>query len=206
MMQRSIWGLVYALVVAFVCIGLSWTPALLFVLLAGVAMELLRLPNLSPKIRSAGVLYTFASAIATGWLWGIGGGQSILAVFILIWLSDSMAYVGGRLFGRTPMAPVLSPKKTWEGLVTGAVFTTGIGYLMLRLVLETSMTLSILLPVTVAIAAPVGDLVGSYFKRQSGVKDSGVFLPGHGGFLDRLDSYLLSSIVLVLVLIAFQTF
>ncbi len=206
MMQRSIWGLVYALVVAFVCIGLSWTPALLFVLLAGVAMELLRLPNLSPKIRSAGVLYTFASAVATGWLWGVGGGQSILAVFILIWLSDSMAYVGGRLFGRTPMAPVLSPKKTWEGLVTGAVFTTGIGYLMLRLVLETSMTLSILLPVTVAIAAPVGDLVGSYFKRQSGVKDSGVFLPGHGGFLDRLDSFLLSSIVLVLVLIAFQTF
>lgn len=205
-MQRSIWGLVYALVVAFVCIGLSWTPALLFVLLVGVAMELLRLPNLSPKIRSAGVLYTFASAVATGWLWGVGGGQSILAVFILIWLSDSMAYVGGRLFGRTPMAPVLSPKKTWEGLVTGAVFTTGIGYLMLRLVLETSMTLSILLPVTVAIAAPVGDLVGSYFKRQSGVKDSGVFLPGHGGFLDRLDSYLLSSIVLVLVLIAFQTF
>ena len=206
MMQRSIWGLVYALVVAFVCIGLSWTPALLFVLLAGVAMELLRLPNLSPKIRSAGVLYTFASAIATGWLWGVGGGQSILAVFILIWLSDSMAYVGGRLFGRTPMAPVLSPKKTWEGLVTGAVFTTGIGYLTLRLLLETSMTLSILLPVTVAIAAPIGDLIGSYFKRQSGVKDSGVFLPGHGGFLDRLDSYLLSSIVLVLVLIAFQTF
>ncbi len=206
MMQRSIWGLVYALVVAFVCIGLSWTPALLFVLLVGVAMELLRLPNLSPKIRSAGVLYTFASAVATGWLWGVGGGQSILAVFILIWLSDSMAYVGGRLFGRTPMAPVLSPKKTWEGLVTGAVFTTGIGYLMLRLVLETSMTLSILLPVTVAIAAPIGDLIGSYFKRQSGVKDSGVFLPGHGGFLDRLDSFLLSSIVLVLVLIAFQTF
>ncbi len=206
MMQRSIWGLVYALVVAFVCIGLSWTPALLFVLLAGVAMELLRLPNLSTKIRSAGILYTFASAIATGWLWGVGGGQSILAVFILIWLSDSMAYVGGRLFGRTPMAPVLSPKKTWEGLVTGAVFTTGIGYLMLRLVLETSMTLSILLPITVAIAAPIGDLIGSYFKRQSGVKDSGVFLPGHGGFLDRLDSFLLSSIVLVLVLIAFQTF
>ena len=204
MMQRSIWGLVYALVVAFVCIGLSWTPALLFVLLAGVAMELLRLPNLSTKIRSAGILYTFASAIATGWLWGVGGGQSILAVFILIWLSDSMAYVGGRLFGRTPMAPVLSPKKTWEGLVTGAVFTTGIGYLMLRLVLETSMTLSILLPVTVAIAAPIGDLIGSYFKRQSGVKDSGVFLPGHGGFLDRLDSFLLSSIVLVLI--AFQTF
>jgi phosphatidate cytidylyltransferase len=151
-------------------------------------------------------LYVFTSAIATGWLWGVGGGPSIFAVFVLIWLSDSMAYVGGRLFGRTPMAPVLSPKKTWEGLVIGGLFTLGVGHLALYRILETSLTLSLILPVTVAVAAPIGDLVGSYLKRQSGVKDSGVFLPGHGGFLDRLDSYLLSSIVLVLVLIAFQTF
>jgi phosphatidate cytidylyltransferase len=123
MMQRSLWGLVYALVVAFLCIGLPWTPALLFLLLLGVAAELIRMPNLNSRQRSAGLLYTFASALATGWLWGVGGGQSILAVFILIWLSDSMAYVGGRLFGRTPMAPVLSPKKTWEGLITGILFT-----------------------------------------------------------------------------------
>jgi CDP-diglyceride synthetase len=206
MMQRSIWGLVYALVVAFFCLGLSWTPALLFLLLAGVAVELIRLPNLGPKIRASGLLYVFASAISTGWLWGVGGGPSIFAVFVLIWLSDSMAYVGGRLFGRTPMAPVLSPKKTWEGLVIGGLFTLGVGHLALYRILETSLTLSLILPVTVAVAAPIGDLVGSYLKRQSGVKDSGVFLPGHGGFLDRLDSYLLSSIVLVLVLIAFQTF
>jgi phosphatidate cytidylyltransferase len=104
------------------------------------------------------------------------------------------------------MAPVLSPKKTWEGLVIGGLFTLGVGHLALYRILETSLTLSLILPVTVAVAAPIGDLVGSYLKRQSGVKDSGVFLPGHGGFLDRLDSYLLSSIVLVLVLIAFQTF
>ncbi|MFM6999225.1 MAG: phosphatidate cytidylyltransferase [Bacteroidota bacterium] len=206
MMQRSIWGLVYALVVAFLCLGFPWTPALLFLLLAGVAYEFTRLPELSPKLRSAGILYTFASAIATGWLWGVGGGQSIFAVFVLIWLSDSMAYVGGRLWGRTPMAPVLSPKKTWEGLITGGIFTVGVGHALLHLLLHTSLTLSILLPVTVAVSAPLGDLVGSYFKRVAGVKDSGVFLPGHGGFIDRLDSYLLSSIVLVLVLIAVQTF
>lgn len=206
MMQRSLWGLVYALVVAFLCIGLPWTPALLFLLLLGVAVELIRMPNLNPRQRSAGLLYTFASALATGWLWGVGGGQSILAVFILIWLSDSMAYVGGRLFGRTPMAPVLSPKKTWEGLITGILFTVGTAYGLFHLVLDVSLKLTVVLAVVVAATAPIGDLVGSYFKRQSGVKDSGVFLPGHGGFLDRLDSYLLSSITLVLVLLAFQTF
>jgi CDP-diglyceride synthetase len=206
MMQRSIWGLVYALVVAFLCLGFSWTPALLFLLLAGVAYEFTQLPNLSPKLRSAGILYAFASALATGWLWGVGGGQSIFAVFVLIWLSDSMAYMGGRLWGRRPMAPVLSPKKTWEGLAVGLICTFGVGHVLLHSVLHTSMALSLLLPATVAAAAPVGDLVGSYFKRVSGVKDSGVFLPGHGGFLDRLDSYLLSSVVLVLILIAVQTF
>ncbi|MDP4729246.1 MAG: phosphatidate cytidylyltransferase [Schleiferiaceae bacterium] len=206
MMQRSLWGLVYALVVAFLCIGLPWTPALLFLLLLGVAVELIRMPNLNPRQRSAGLLYTFASALATGWLWGVGGGQSILAVFILIWLSDSMAYVGGRLFGRTPMAPVLSPKKTWEGLITGILFTVGTAYGLFHLALDVSLKLTVVLAVVVAATAPIGDLIGSYFKRQSGVKDSGVFLPGHGGFLDRLDSYLLSSITLVLVLLAFQIF
>jgi CDP-diglyceride synthetase len=206
MMQRSLWGLVYALVVAFLCIGLPWTPALLFLLLLGVAVELIRMPNLNPRQRSAGLLYTFASALATGWLWGVGGGQSILAVFILIWLSDSMAYVGGRLFGRTPMAPVLSPKKTWEGLITGILFTVGTAFGLFHLALDVSLKLTVVLAVVVAATAPIGDLIGSYFKRQSGVKDSGVFLPGHGGFLDRLDSYLLSSITLVLVLLAFQTF
>ena len=206
MMQRSLWGLVYALVVAFLCIGLPWTPALLFLLLLGVAVELIRMPNLNPRQRSAGLLYTFASALATGWLWGVGGGQSILAVFILIWLSDSMAYVGGRLFGRTPMAPVLSPKKTWEGLITGILFTVGTAYGLFHLALDVSLKLTVVLAVVVAATAPIGDLVGSYFKRQSGVKDSGIFLPGHGGFLDRLDSYLLSSITLVLVLLAFQIF
>ena len=206
MMQRSLWGLVYALVVAFLCIGLPWTPALLFLLLLGVAVELIRMPNLNPRQRSAGLLYTFASALATGWLWGVGGGQSILAVFILIWLSDSMAYMGGRLFGRTPMAPVLSPKKTWEGLITGILFTVGTAYGLFHLALDVSLKLTVVLAVVVAATAPIGDLIGSYFKRQSGVKDSGVFLPGHGGFLDRLDSYLLSSITLVLVLLAFQIF
>jgi len=206
MMQRSIWGLLYALVIAFVCTAFPWSPGLLFLLLLGVALEALRLPGLSPKLRAATLLYTFACALATGWLWGMGGGDSLLAVFVLIWLSDSMAYAGGRLFGKTPMAPILSPKKTWEGLITGVIFTVGIGYALLHYTLDVSLKLTLIMTVTVAVTAPIGDLIGSYLKRQAGVKDSGVFLPGHGGFLDRLDSFLLSSTVLVLLLIALQTF
>ena len=206
MMQRSIWGLLYVLVIAFVCTAFSWSPGLLFLLLLGVALEALRLPGLSPKLRVATLLYIFACALATGWLWGMGGGDSLLAVFVLIWLSDSMAYAGGRLFGKTPMAPILSPKKTWEGLITGLIFTVGIGYALLYFALDVSLKLTLVLTITVAVTAPIGDLIGSYLKRQAGVKDSGVFLPGHGGFLDRLDSFLLSSTVLVLLLIAMQTF
>ena len=206
MMQRSIWGLLYALVIAFVCTALPWSPGLLFFLLLGVVLEALRLPGLSPKLRAATLLYTFASALATGWLWGMGGGDSLLAIFVLIWLSDSMAYAGGRVFCKTPMAPILSPKKTYEGLITGLFFTVGIGYAFLHYALDVSQKLTLIMTVTVAVTAPIGDLIGSYLKRQAGVKDSGVFLPGHGGFLDRLDSFLLSSTVLVLLLIALQTF
>ena len=206
MMQRSIWGLLYALVIAFICTAFPWSPSLIFLLLLGVALEAMRLPGLSPRLRAATLLYTFASALATGWLWGHGGGDSLLAVFVLIWLSDSMAYAGGRLFGKTPMAPILSPKKTWEGLITGLIFTVGIGYALLYFALDVSLKLTLVLTITVAVTAPIGDLIGSYLKRQAGVKDSGVFLPGHGGFLDRLDSFLLSSTVLVLLLIAMQTF
>ena len=205
MMQRSMWGLLYALVIGFVCTAFPWSPGLLFLLLLGVALEALRLPGLSPKLRAATLLYTFACALATGWLWGMGGGDSLLAVFVLIWLSDSMAYAGGRLFGKTPMAPILSPKKTWEGLITGLIFTIGIGYALLHYTLDVSLKLTLIMTITVAVTAPIGDLIGSYLKRQAGVKDSGVFLPGHGGFLDRLDSFLLSSTVLVLLLIAMQT-
>ena len=206
MMQRSIWGLLYALVIAFICTAFPWSPSLIFLLLLGVALEAMRLPGLSPRLRAATLLYTFASALATGWLWGHGGGDSLLAVFVLIWLSDSMAYAGGSLFGKTPMAPILSPKKTWEGLIAGLIFTVGIGHAILYFALDVSLKLTLIMTVTVAVTAPIGDLIGSYLKRQAGVKDSGVFLPGHGGFLDRLDSFLLSSTVLVLLLIAMQIF
>lgn len=112
--------------------------------------------------------------------------------FFLIWASDSFAYVGGRWLGKTPLAPRISPKKTWEGAAFGAAGTALTALVFGHYWPDWSGSWpSWALGLTVAVAAPVGDLVESYAKRKAGIKDSGVFLPGHGGWFDRLDSYIL---------------
>ena len=130
----------------------------------------------------------------------------IFIIFILIWISDSMAYLGGKFLGKTPLAIELSPKKTWEGAIIGFLFTFFIGLLGLVEIdpfsefqsIKSWQRISWALPLTIGIVAPIGDLIGSKFKRLAKVKDSGIFLPGHGGFLDRFDSFLFSVIVVAI--------
>ena len=117
--------------------------------------------------------------------------------FFLIWASDSFAYVGGRWLGKTPLAPLISPKKKWEGAAFGAAGTALTALVFGQYWPQWSGAWpSWVLGLLVAVAAPVGDLLESYAKRKAGIKDSGVFLPGHGGWFDRLDSYLLVGWVL----------
>ena len=122
---------------------------------------------------------------------GENGFISIIILFLIVWVYDTGAYLFGIRFGIHKMAPQLSPKKSWEGLI-GGLFSA----LAVLLVLNSSL-LHYLSPISLAGvtlvtagAAQVGDLLESYFKRLAGVKDSGSFLPGHGGFLDRFDSFL----------------
>jgi len=116
--------------------------------------------------------------------------ELILFIFVMIWSSDSSAYFFGRFFGKRPLAPRLSPKKTIEGMVGGIFGTIVIGLIanyywgLMPVHIAASLALS------VSITAPLGDLVASAIKREADVKDSGVFLPGHGGALDRLDSFI----------------
>lgn len=109
---------------------------------------------------------------------------------MLTWLSDTGAYIAGSTMGRTPLFPRISPKKTWEGFVGGAV-----------LVLVSSQILAELMPILrhrewlvigmlVAVFGSLGDLVESMLKRSLNVKDSGDLLPGHGGILDRFDAFI----------------
>lgn len=121
-------------------------------------------------------------------------------LFILIWSSDSFAYFSGRLFGKHKMAPKISPKKTWEGFIGGVVLTLVFAYFIEQnygYLRGNWMVVGLL----VSIFAPLGDLVESQLKRNFGVKDSGNIIPGHGGILDRLDSFIICAPVLYLYFI-----
>lgn len=111
-------------------------------------------------------------------------------LFVLMRSSDSFAYFAGRMFGKHKMAPTISPKKTWEGFAGGVICTVILGYFIEYKFPEMKgnwMVVGLL----VAIFAPLGDLVESQLKRTFNVKDSGNIIPGHGGVLDRLDSFIL---------------
>jgi len=116
--------------------------------------------------------------------------MEVFMLFVLIWSSDSFAYFTGRLFGRHKMAPNISPKKTWEGFAGGIFCTVILGYFIEGKFPEMKGNW-IVVGLLVAIFAPLGDLVESKFKRIFDVKDSGNIIPGHGGILDRLDSFIL---------------
>ena len=116
-----------------------------------------------------------------------------LFMMITIWVSDTGAYFSGRFFGRHKLNTEVSPKKTWEGAIGGTLLAVGAAALMQHLFLPTFLSVkdALWLGLLVAVVGQVSDLAESVLKRSAGVKDSSTLLPGHGGFLDRFDSYLL---------------
>ncbi len=117
------------------------------------------------------------------------GGALIVAMALGTFLGDTGAYLGGRVFGRTKLAPAISPNKTVEGLLIGIVTCVGVvWYFGLTNDEWMGGQRGALLGLAVALAAPLGDLFESYLKRDSGVKDSGVLFGAHGGALDRIDA------------------
>ncbi|MEZ7886440.1 MAG: phosphatidate cytidylyltransferase [Flavobacteriales bacterium] len=116
----------------------------------------------------------------------------VLSFFILLWLSDTGAYLFGKYFGRHKLLPKVSPKKTWEGLVGGVLSALIGAYFLLKFGFEIPGLSWYVLALLVSILGAMGDLFESQMKRNKGVKDSGSFMPGHGGILDRFDGVLLS--------------
>lgn len=116
----------------------------------------------------------------------------LLAVLVIIWIADTAAYFAGHRFGRHKLAPLISPGKTWEGVI-GAFAAVAVYAMFLSMLLEPKANivdrLSLLLFACVMTTFGIaGDLFESWIKRQAGTKDSGQLLPGHGGMLDRVDS------------------
>ena len=112
----------------------------------------------------------------------------IIGIFILIWVSDSFAYIVGRAIGRNKLFPRVSPKKTVEGALGGLTFSLATAYFLAKYEPIITPFQWVLLAAVIVLAGSLGDLVESKLKRAAGVKDSGAILPGHGGMLDRLDS------------------
>lgn len=126
------------------------------------------------------------------------GGYSPLmpcAIIFSIWINDTMAYIVGSLIGRTPFSPI-SPKKTWEGTIGGAILCIVV-ISILGALLPVAQSVPwkqwLVIAAICAVFGTLGDLLESKLKRMAGIKDSGSIMPGHGGFLDRFDSLLLAT-------------
>ena len=117
-----------------------------------------------------------------------------LCIIFTLWINDTMAYIVGSLIGKTPLSPI-SPKKTWEGTIGGALLAIAVMSLIAYATNRLSVVNTAVIATLTAIAGTYGDLFESKLKRLAGVKDSGSIMPGHGGFLDRFDSLLFAATV-----------
>jgi len=120
------------------------------------------------------------------------GRRLVLFTLCLMWAGDTLAYFAGRSFGRVPMAPALSPKKTWEGAFANMVASLLVAVGFARWMQTDALTM-LAIAALANIAGQMGDLIKSAYKRGAAVKDSGSLVPGHGGVLDRIDSLILAS-------------
>ncbi len=192
-------GVVGALVVlsAVAAIGVAATGA--YLLSLGVAMTgalavwaLGRLGGEREAPWTAiGTLWIALPCVALVWLSRDPdiGRVTIIWIFVLVWVVDTCAYAAGRGIGGPLLAPRLSPKKTWAGLLGGMAGAAVIGYAASRLVGPPAAAMAMLC-VGLAIVEQMGDLAESFAKRHFGVKDASDLIPGHGGLLDRLDGML----------------
>lgn len=152
------------------------------------------LPDLGASV-FVQIYVTFLASFAVVLVGQDGGEWWTLAFLIVVIAADTGAYASGLMFGKHPMAPVISPKKTWEGFAGGAVATIIAGVLLALFMLDQPWWFGLIFGVAMLLSATLGDLAESLIKRDLGIKDMSSWLPGHGGFLDRLDSILPSAAV-----------
>ncbi len=168
----------------------------LFPVLFGIALAQRRAGTLGMALTVFGVVW-IGVALAHGVLLrGLPHGDGIIVdILVGTFIGDSGAYLGGRWFGRTKLAPSVSPNKTVEGLAIGMFVAILATYLAGAYQEWLSPADALLLGLGIAIAAPIGDLFESFVKREAGVKDTGSAFGAHGGVLDRVDAVLFTAVV-----------
>lgn len=171
----------------------EWLWLVMLLIMAGMVLGKNRTPIDRSAVLLFGVLYIGAGfhymALSR---WGEDGLAATLMIFACIWLTDAGAYFTGSWFGKRKLWPQISPNKTVEGSIGGLLLSV-IGAVAFSLILPELIETgnAVLLGVAIGVLAQIGDLIQSAYKRSYGVKDSGRILPGHGGVLDRVDSWLI---------------
>jgi phosphatidate cytidylyltransferase len=133
------------------------------------------------------------------------GVKGVITFVLVTIASDIGGYVAGVLFGKHPMAPVISPKKSWEGFAGSLVFCVVVGWALVVYLLDGDWWVGVLLGLIAVVMATLGDLCESVMKRDLGIKDMSQVIPGHGGLMDRLDS-LLATIAPIWLLLHYAVF
>ena len=143
---------------------------------------------------AGGILYLGLPTLSLVWLRGAEstGFGAVLWLLLVVWATDICAFFAGRAIGGAKLAPALSPGKTWAGLAGGMLGATVVGVLATPLLGGPSTLVLAVAPV-LAVVAQIGDLFESWLKRRAGLKDTGDLIPGHGGFLDRVDGLLFAA-------------
>ncbi|MFM7495646.1 MAG: phosphatidate cytidylyltransferase [Candidatus Nanopelagicus sp.] len=149
------------------------------------------------KRSTSAVFITFYLAVLGGFILLLAnhpdGALRILALVVLIACNDTFAYIAGVLLGKHKLAPSISPKKSWEGLIGGAIASIVGGSLIFHYLFEVNWIFGAAIGVMTVITATCGDLIESAIKRDLAIKDMSNLLPGHGGIMDRLDSALFTA-------------
>jgi phosphatidate cytidylyltransferase len=184
-------------------------PVVALVMVASF-IRALRFPDLRHTLAYAGCVLLAAFYTFAPWRFAIElRDKSVHLLFFALalnWAGDSLAYYGGRAFGKHKLAPIVSPKKTWEGAAISVVGSIVFGLLYLGHFLPSIRLWQIVVVSVLAnVAGQFGDLAESALKRGAGVKDSSNLLPGHGGMLDRLDSSLFALPVVYVLIRVFAT-
>lgn len=182
-------------------------------LMAFILSELLLAKQLNPRVWAYSFLGIVYISLSWGCMMRLSGGFSVrlldsyawmlpILLIVSIWINDTMAYLVGSFIGRTPFSPI-SPRKTWEGTIGGAIIAIVLVMYAGHALWGFSSKVLLLVSLTATIGGTAGDLFESRLKRLAGVKDSGQIMPGHGGFLDRFDSLLFASTLVWIVLRVF---
>jgi phosphatidate cytidylyltransferase len=131
------------------------------------------------------------------------GAARVVTFLLIVVMSDTGGYIAGVLFGKHPMAPKISPKKSWEGVAGSLILGSAAGVCMAIFALKVPFWVGIILGVSLVAVGTCGDLIESIIKRDLGIKDMSSFVPGHGGVMDRLDSLLVAAPVAWLIMYLF---